>query len=255
MISYQPMTRNSTTSLSDPAIAELVELLRRVKPGQRVRMPTLLREKIRHPEVEELLRCPTALQSLSEENLSIARLVCVEEQPASGDVLVVRRRLSRAERLHAVIDVSNVVWTVGAENFPRVVSALRAGSIRSVTGIADANLPFVVDHAYLRPVREACDQFVIVPGGVSADQIILETAQSQPGVIVSGDVFRAWRRTSPWRRRNIWRLRVPVIRTAGQGGNWIFSFSDVGLELRLHPLIDGPGSMHNPVYEVGDAVL
>jgi hypothetical protein len=232
------VTPNGTVSISESAIAELVELLKRVKPGQRVRMPTLLREKIHHPEVEAILRNPAALHRLSEENLAVARLVCAGEQPASRDVLIVRRRLSERERLHAVVDVSNVVWTVGTEDFPRVVTALRAGSIRYVTGIADANLPFALGENRLRLVREACDRFVTVPGGVPADRVILDTVQEQPAIIVSGDTFRDWRRTSPWRRRNIWRLRVPVIHTIGQEGSREFSFSDVGLELRLHPLID-----------------
>lgn len=206
---------------------ELAELLRTVHPGQRVRCNTLLALRISDPLVEAVLRNREWLSSVACDwfgHRVIAEAICAE------GTVILRRRLSQDERSRAVVDLNNLVWTVEPARAVVVLETLRRYGVGHITGVGDANLPYLVSRLHLETLGTACDLVEIAPGGVSADGLILERARDVPSLVVSNDTFRDWRRTAKWCRRVLWRVRVPVARDPSMPEG--FSFGDIGVELR-----------------------
>ena len=224
-------------ALGAALIAELRTHLLTVHQGQRVRLNTLLRRRIESARVGALLRDREELIHHLNREPALAELVCTGALEAGADTgaatLILRRRFSREERQRAVVDLNNLIWTLSPAVIVRVLEELRRCGVHSIHGVGDANLPFLADPEVMELLREALDTLTISPGGTPADLIILEDAERNGSIIVSSDMFRDWRRSSPWRRRNIHRLRVPVVSRAGLEDE--FSFGEAGVELRAAP--------------------
>ncbi len=220
--------------MNDDAIAELESVLRKTHPGKRIRPATLLRYRIVCREAADLLRKPRDLAIAINTTPPLSAVACADPEPCDGGTpIILRRRFLGEERRRALLDLNNLVWTLEPEMLITVIGALRQFGVTLLHGVGDANLPYQVDRDVLDKLRSTLDSLEIAPGGTSADGIILDRAEEMGAMIVSNDMFRDWRRTSPWRRRNIHRLRVPVVRDDRESDR--FSFGDVAIELRRIP--------------------
>ncbi len=131
------------------------------------------------------------------------------------------RRLSAREREAAVLDVSNLLWTFSRpsigippdmERLHPVVRALRAAGVRTIVGVADANVTSLLGEGGLDTVAEGLfDRFEVVQTGTPADTRILEIARRAPAFVVSNDRFREWKRRDRWVKRNIHRLLMTAV--------------------------------------------
>ncbi|MFP4152894.1 MAG: hypothetical protein ACLFR8_00715 [Alkalispirochaeta sp.] len=202
--------------------ALLGRLLEEIHPGQRVHPRTLRRlaGRKRWDTREPAVR--TVLDLLQNDAKTVHRItgdaVLRKLVVPFGDTALLRRRLNPLERSRAVVDVNNVVWSVGGgerrlSSLYGLVAHLRRLGIREVIGVADANLPFVVgDEESLEAVHGLFDRFETVPAGTPADARILRVLTLEPGIVVTNDRFRDWRRTAPIRRSDLQRLLAPFIR-------------------------------------------
>jgi hypothetical protein len=110
-----------------------------------------------------------------------------------------------------------------------LIAHLRGLGIREVIAVADANLPYVfVDGDSLDRVRGACDRFETAPAGTPADARILRILTGEPGIVVTNDRFRDWRRAGQIRRGDLQRLLAPFIRR----DDGSFSLGDLERELQ-----------------------
>ena len=216
--------RDDTRRMGD-AICDLVAP---VHPGARIRLMTL-RKSLSRPAarlqreidvtvgggLSEALRDPVRFSDLVLHDTRLTRVLFRDRTGAWW-----RRRFSAQERTRAVLDLNNAYWTlagpraVGSNLGLRVavieplVAELRRLGVVTLIGVADANLPYLVDRS--TELEETLDELVIVAGGTPADGEILDRAERHPSLIVSNDRFRDWKRSSRWRKRNIERLRVPI---------------------------------------------
>lgn len=225
----------SSSTVPVAALSELAAVLESVHPGKRIRTGTLLRGPIVHPAVEMVLRDPSLLISLVESVPVLSAVACFGILKTEDSPVVLRRRFSRWERTRAIVDLNNVIWTLEADRLVTVISELRRYGVNRIVGVGDANFPHLISAGQYSAVRARLDALHIAPHGTPADPIILTHAELENAMIVSNDMFRAWRRSSPWRRRNIYRLRVPVVRAPGTDSG--FSFAEPGLELQSPPLV------------------
>ncbi len=127
-----------------------------------------------------------------------------------------RRRFLPVERCRAVLDLSNLAWTIGAADtadFDPLLRTLEHLGISTVIGIADANLRYSVSGIDRLTAR--LSRFTEADGGMPADPLILDEACRENALIVSNDRFRDWKKATAWRRRNIERLRVTATRVDG----------------------------------------
>lgn len=214
---------------------ELARLIESVQPGQRVRPARLLQNRISCGELRDLLRVPGALVRAVASSGRLSRLACTGTLPgpSPGELVCLRRRFSPGERLGAVVDLNNLLWTLGYAAAPGVIQALRDYGVRNMLLLADANVLELISREELSALEALVQKVEVVPRGTPADLRILERAEEDPALIVSKDMFRDWRKTSSWRRRTIWRLRVPLERTPG--GAREFSFGEVQVELADPP--------------------
>jgi len=225
------------TGMTDTT-ALLAELLEEIHRGQRVhprslrRLAGRKRWNTREPAVRSVLAV------LEDDGETVRRII---EDAALRSLVVplgarvlLRRRLNPPERLRAIVDVNNVVWSVGGAErrialLPDLVTHLRGLGIRDVIGVADANLPYVIgDRDSLDRVRDLFDRFETVPAGTPADARILRVLPREPGIIVTNDRFRDWRRTAPIRRGDLQRLLAPFTRRDDRS----FSLGDLEYELQ-----------------------
>ena len=151
----------------------------------------------------------------------------------------VRRRWSREERRGAVIDLNNLVWSVGSESVRPVLCRLRSLGLGALVGVGDANLPYVWHEATQEALALGLDELHVAPSGTPADTLILALAEDRDLLVVSNDRFRDWRGGRRWRRRHLWRLRLPVHPTTvppyphleKAGSEPWFDFGEAGCEL------------------------
>lgn len=184
-------------------IDQLVARIEAIGPGKRVRLATLRRD-CRH--CAAVLSDPDLFSRSVGEEPRLRALLFRDRNGAWW-----RRCFSSHEREGAVIDLSNVFWTIAgskAESIEPVVTMLRSLGIKRVIGVADANLRHLVSG--FEQLGVLLDELVVVEGGTPADPEILDRAERDGMIIVSNDRFREWKKSSPWRRRNTERLRVPI---------------------------------------------
>lgn len=227
------MSTEFSLLLDEVELRELRAHLLSVHPGQRVRLNTLLRRPVQSSRVERLLRDREALRAAVGAISSLCAIVCTGCLEGEDESLILRRRFDPEERVRAVIDLNNLLWTVTPEVLQRALLELRRCGVEVLHGIGDANLPFLVSEGVLGMLRETLDTLALAPGGTPADQLILRAAEREKSLILSNDMFREWRRTSSWCRRNIHRLRVPLLhRPHSERG---YSFGEAGIELSSPP--------------------
>lgn len=231
--------------LTERSVTELGVLLSTVHPGQRIRAHTLLRHRVKDPAVADLLRDPSGLAHAVTTVPALSEIACAGAEAGTDTVIILRRRFDPWERSRAVVDLNNLFWTIAPETVSAVFRELRRCGVGIITGIGDANLPFVAREGFLEELRTVTDDLLLAPGGTPADGIILERARLDQAIILSNDMFRDWRRTSSWCRRNIHRLRVPVIAARKPGVEPPFSFGPAAIELRNPPISPGPRAPTN----------
>lgn len=186
--------------MSSPVCEHLTHL----RPGQRITRAVLARAGITISTWSELPPCAAALVVFDTDGVPI------------------RRRWTPEERSAAVIDLSNMAWTarhrasdapLSLSHLPALVMALRSFGVGAVHAVADANLPHIASDWEVWSAWTSRDAHVtveVVPGGTTADDVLLTRAEERGCLVVSNDMFRSWRRTRPWRRHSLWRLRLPV---------------------------------------------
>lgn len=209
----------------------LAPLIAAVKPGQRIRSAGLAVTARRGGHADTGGGIDAFLSRVTATPGELARLV--SSDPTLGrlafvcaDGRVVRRRFHDTERHHAYLDCNNLAWSAAAP--PRgappvfdaalvvtalrqVVARLRDLGVQRVTGVADPSFARILPDCEDRyGVADACEAFIDAPATTSADEIICGSLENDPGLVVSNDRMREWRRASPWMRRNLWRLLVPV---------------------------------------------
>lgn len=152
------------------------------------------------PRLEELLHSPTLQKVIYQRD----------------DNLWARRRLHRGERDRAIVDVNNVVWTLGSgaptvASVEIVINHLRERGVAQLIGIADANLRHTVrDRDRIQRITDAFDRFECAESGTTADQRIIVVARETPCIIVTNDNYREYRKRDSWSRANLWRILTPI---------------------------------------------
>ena len=222
---------------ADDYLAILLDL---IHPGQRVHPRTLRHFAGRQRWDTALPAVQEVLKLLQDDEATCSRLRAAPQMAEKIFITsaghLYRRRFRAEERRRAVIDVSNVAWTVNAKK-PRVqplivlVAELRARGVTHVVGVADANIQHAVsDPDHIPEVRRHFDEFLIAPSGTTADEMIIDYIATSPAVIISNDRFRDWKRRGPI-RKTVWRLIVPVRRQR----TGTFDLGDLGDEIAAGP--------------------
>lgn len=198
--------------------AALAPIVSAFHPGTRLRPATVAgsarRSGVVAGEVADNLLEPGQLASLVQTETALASLAFV-----TPDGRVLRRRFRPEERPRAYLDCNNLAWSAAPPppHEESVVAALRAcleslgvlGVTHTIV-VADSSIGRVLGDSGTAAVASACDSFLIAPRDSSADAEICRLVENLPGMIVTNDRMRDWRRSTAWLRRNLWRLLVPV---------------------------------------------
>lgn len=205
------------------------DLLRRIEAigsGKRLRLATLRRDV---PDPGPELGDPILFAALVESEPRLRRLLFL-----SRDGSWWRRRFGEEERERAVLDLSNVAWTIGATEAGSIgllVELLGELGVERCIGVADANLPHRISD--FDRLHQLLDELLVVDGGTPADPTVLDRAEQEGALIVSNDRFRDWKKSSAWRRRNIERLRCPLSYLLGSDGSPVIDLGLAEDELRF----------------------
>ncbi|MDA3948125.1 MAG: hypothetical protein PF508_02775 [Spirochaeta sp.] len=215
----------------------LAMLLDHIHPGQRVHPRTLRHLAGRQRWDTGLSSVREILELLQDDEATFDRLRTaprVAERifvTTAGSVY--RRRFTTDERHRAIIDVSNVAWTIDARK-PRVrpvtglVAELRARGVTDIVGVADANIRHVIhDAEHLAEVQAQFDRFLTAPAGTTADEMIIDCIAAASAIIISNDRFRDWKKRRGPAAKAVWRLLVPV----GRRPDGTFDMGELGDEI------------------------
>jgi hypothetical protein len=200
----------------------LAILLEHIHPGQRVHPRTLRHLAGKQRWDTALPPVRDVLELLQDDAATADRL---RTGPHAAEQIFVtvagaiyRRRFTAEERERAIIDVSNVAWTIDART-PRIapvitlVSELRGRGVTEIVGVADANIRHVIhDAEYLPEVSDRFDRLLTAPAGITADEVIINRIAACPAIIISNDRFRDWKKRRGPTAKTVWRLLVPVRR-------------------------------------------
>lgn len=207
-------------------IDDLVRRIEATGPGKRVRLATI-RRGMKDPPRE--LFDPELFSRAVTDEPALRTLLYRDRHGAWW-----RRRFLGEERRRAVLDLSNLFWTIGGTEAEALAPLLEylgdLGIVRTI-GVADANLPYSVRN--FDGLRHVLDELVPVSGGEPADPTILDRAERERALIISNDRFRDWKKSSRWRRRNIERLRCPLTYRAENCGPARFDLGRAADELRF----------------------
>jgi hypothetical protein len=227
----------SVTSADD----YLAILLEHIHPGQRVHPRTLRHLAGKQRWDTGLPAVQDVLELLQDDAATMNRL-CTAPHVADRIFVtaagaIYRRRFTTEERQRAIIDVSNVAWTIDARK-PRIapvitlVSELRARGVTEIVGVADANIRHVIyDAEHLAEVSDRFDRFRIAPAGTTADEMIIDCIAASPAVIISNDRFRDWKKRRNPTAKAVWRLLVPARRRL----DGTFDLGELGDEITAEP--------------------